>query len=288
MTFGAIGKLLENLDQAGADEHQDNWDNIVIKQLSELEESYKILRVRDRKLINYSELSTQLAYVFMYAIGRAEFTFEIIKRLSSAVDGKLFSDGELRVSSIGGGPGSELAGLIKFLESDACGAKITRITYRVFDKEQNWRHVVEQLCESLDTKIQINLIFVALDVEDTAACYRVSLSEDDLIIMSFFVSEVCEVANRDDVIASLNHLLGTVSTKSHLFYNDSDAYSFYTFINERTNAAKRYDQRVEIQEMITVKAPNFEGVFDDMIERFGKTPHLNSKAVAKLFQRRDQ
>jgi Putative SAM-dependent methyltransferase len=285
MTFGAISTVLKSLDESGFEEHGDLWDDLVAERLASLEASYRILRDRDRELIDYSDISTQAAYVFMYAIGRAEFTFQIIDRFSAELDENLFADGHLRVSSIGGGPGSELAGLVKFLESDACDANITRISYQVFDKEQNWENIVEAVRDALETEIEIDLVFELLDVEDTQACQTVNLADQHLVMMSFFISEVCEIQNRNNVIASLNHLLGTISPGAHLLYNDNDAYSFYTFINARTNAARRFNQRGEIQDVISICAPRFDDIFNDMIERFDRTPHLNSKAVAKLFQR---
>lgn len=103
--------------------------------------------------------------------------------------------------------------------------------------------------------------------------------------MSFFISEVCEIQDRNDVITSLNHLLCTISTGSYLFYNDSDAYSFYKFINYRTANAGRFEQICEVQDTITVIDPDFDGIIEEMIERFDKTPHLNSRAVVKLFER---
>jgi Putative SAM-dependent methyltransferase len=285
MTYGAIGFVLNSLDEAGCDEHGEDWDDLLKARLDSLEKSYKELRVRDRVLIDYSDLSMQAAYLFMYAIGRAEFTYQILEQMSAESGGVFFKDGHLRISSIGGGPGSELAGLIKFLESDACTANVTSIAYRVFDKEGNWRHIVEALRDALETNIKIELIFEKLDVEDAQSCLAKTLQDDDFIVMSFFISEVCEIANRNSVITSLNHLLGTVSEGSHLFYNDSDAYSFYTFMNARAASARRYVQRVEVQETIVVRNPQFDGVFESMIERLDKTPHLNSKAVAKLFRR---
>lgn len=285
MTFGVFRTLLESMDQEGWEEYKDDWDDRVSERLVALEEAYQELRVPDRELIDYSDLSTQAAYVFMYAIGRAEFTFQLLQRVRHELGEPLFDGGLLQVTSIGGGPGSELAGLVKYLEDEAAGESVTSIVFRVLDKESNWEATIEGLRDALETDIHVEVVFAELDVCDPEKTAAIDLSGDEFVILSFFISEVCETMEKAQIIRSLNYLLGTMTSGAKLFYNDSDAYSFYRFMNYRASAAG-LEQLVEIQDKIVVRSPDFDGIYEEYIEDTGRTPHLNSKAVAKFFRRK--
>lgn len=284
MTVGALSTLLESLDEAGIETHGDDWDDLISQRLGALESSYAELRDPDREVIDYGDLVTHAAYTFMYAIGRAEFTYEVLKRVRNAVGSPLFACKKLNVASLGGGPASELAGLVKYLDDPAMGEVVTDISYTLFDKEEEWSGTAEALVDCLATKISVEINFVQADVCDSKKCGTLSLSDFDLIILSFFISEVCALPEKNEVIKSLNHLLSTATKGAAVLYNDSDAYSFYSFFNCRIWAAKRFKQLVEVQETLSV-SPDFCGIYEGYIDRSGRTPHLNSKAVAKFLRR---
>jgi len=229
MILERVQNLLQALDDQGQADHDDEWPDLVGEQMQSLEAAYKQLIDPQRTPIDYSELSTQAAYVFRYVLARAEFTYEILKRARAAAESPLFSRSQLWVTSIGGGPGSELLGLLKYLSEEPSEPDIREIVYTIIDKENNWEHVVDHLLQQI-TDIKIDFFFFPFDVSVAGRPENTSLHREDLVIMSFFVSEVCALPERDVVRSNVEGLLETMPAGSLLLYNDSKAKSFIDFI----------------------------------------------------------
>ena len=92
--------------------------------------------------------------------------------------------------------------------------------------------------------------------------------------MSFFISEVCELPEKNHVINNLNTLLITMKPDAFLIYNDSDAYSFYTFLNNRVNNATRFEQLIDVNAEYKIEAPYYEGIMGGYVEQFDYRPRF--------------
>lgn len=284
MIYDAVKAVLAALDTQGNTDH-DDWSERVATNLATLEGSYRELRDASRDLIDYSDLAIQAAYVFRYVLSHADFVYDFLSYARETTDEALFEAEEIWVTSVGGGPGSELLGLLKYLSEDNGEPKVARIVYTVVDKERNWQHVVESFVDRVDTEIEIELRFQTCDVSAAQLPASVTLKDEELVFMSFFISEVCELPEKNHVINNLNTLLKTMKPDAFLVYNDSDAYSFYTFLNNRVNNATRFEQLIDLDTEYKIKAPDYDGIMGNYVEQFDYRPKLSSKAVTKLLRR---
>ncbi len=91
MLYDCFRAVLEDLQDTGQDAHPDDWEERVEDALTSLEASYGALRDSSRALIDYSALPVQTAYMFVYAVGRAEFTYEILRRFRRLQGTPLFA-----------------------------------------------------------------------------------------------------------------------------------------------------------------------------------------------------
>jgi hypothetical protein len=280
MSDQAFSTLLESLDEAGAEKHGLNWDNRLTARLESLAASYGDLRNAQRELIDYSDPITHAAYIYTYAQCRADFIYRTLKAAAVETGQPLFTKGKLRVCSLGGGPGSELVGLLRYLEEEENGESVTSIEYHLYDKEKSWRDTASALVDALETDIAVSLKFHKLDVTNSKKATACSLSGFDLTILSYFISEVAELPEKNEVIASLNSLLGSMDSGSRVLYCDNDASTFYYFFNYRRNAAGRYEQIVELKEQITVD-PHDADIFSDVLDRTGRNQHLTGRVLGK-------
>jgi hypothetical protein len=163
MIYDSVKGVLAALDAQGDTDYED-WNDQVASSLATLEGSYRELRNANRDLIDYNDLATQAAYVFRYVLGHADFVHDFLKHARVSTGKPLFKDEEIWVTSIGGGPGSELLGLLKYLSENDGEPKITKIVYTVIDKEKNWEHVVDMFIDEVDTEIEVDLYFQTCDV----------------------------------------------------------------------------------------------------------------------------
>lgn len=114
-TFPAVSPLLQELDRRGAAEFGGDWDTKVCEAIEDLRNRYTQLRVRDRKLIDYGSLPVQMAYGFMYVGANANCLFQVLESAEAAQGQPMLQGPEMRVTSWGGGPGSDLLALVALL-----------------------------------------------------------------------------------------------------------------------------------------------------------------------------
>lgn len=287
MIFAVFDTVLSELNSSGEDAFGDKWPAAVAEAAEALSAYYgnQNLRNPNRKLVEYGGLATQAAYIFMYAIGRADFTYQLLTRFRQLAEKPLFDKATLNVTSIGGGPASELVGLVRYLEHAPNGENVFEIIYEVIDKEGEWNDVVDLVVESIDSEIGISADFKQVDLTDAQSSSQISLTYDDLVMISFLISEVCELPNPKVVRSNIENILRTIKVGAKLLYNDSDAYSFYSYMNSRARAVKGLTEIYEIQDTIAMDYSDPCEIYDDYSEILGKVPHLSSKAVSKLYER---
>ena len=280
--------LLSGLDDQGQEEFDADWETRVSVSLESLRAAYEGLTVQNRDPIDYTDLATQAAYVFVYAIGRAEFTYQLLKRYRAVLGEPIFRKNEARITSLGGGPGSEIAGVVKYLLDPESQENVSSIKYWVFDKDGEWENICQSVVDDLSQFMPIELEYDSLDLCDGLECGKISLAGDDLRILSFVISELCALSKKSQAAESLRQLYKTLDDGARIFYNDSNASSFYYFFNETKTYVKglgRVSEVSEIKERISA-CFNFGETYEEYIEEFEVTPHLTSDALSKFHVRR--
>lgn len=285
MIEAVFENLLESLDLQGQEQAGDSWENDVTTNMGSLRLAYANLREAGREPINYGGLAVQAAYIFVYAIGRAEFTYELLKRHRAAYGKPIFNNSVAKITSLGGGLGSEVAGIVKYiLES---GERVDSIEYYVFDKNNEWESLCVSIVNGVSELLPVNIQYQSLNLCDRAACNRLSMKGHDMLVLSFVISELCALDNSDDVIESLRSIYKTLDNQARIFYNDSNAASFYYFFNETKKYVKGLGMVSQVSEIVDNISINLNaGVTYSRFEEFsGISPQVNSDALSKLLVR---
>jgi len=66
---------------------------------------------------------------------------------------------------LGGGPGSDIVGVLKYLDENE-NEPVTKLTCYLLDREQAWAHIWTELNQSLTPKIALNVNFQPFDITD--------------------------------------------------------------------------------------------------------------------------
>ncbi len=285
--FPSVSPILAGLDRQGVVAHGDDWDDCVVSAILNFSTAYgngNLLKT-NRKLIDYGALSTQAAYVFMYVAGHADFLFSVLQRgrEEGAFDG--LDQDEIRVTSIGGGPGSDLLALVRLLRTLRPDERPRLVKYRVLDKQPNWHEILLTVAESQRGTIDIEVSFQSIDVTDPDTWHGAGCKNDDLLIMNFFVSEVCKLREAASVKKCLKKLLGSVRTDATVVFNDSNFPSCYKYFDDRVESVGGYARLVS--ESLRLDAnPDFDEYFRDCMARFGRTPKLGSNAAYRVLKKK--
>ncbi len=161
-------------------------DARIRSELGLLREDYKKLKAGGT--INYNEIYTRFAYYYRYVPAHANVVYQLFDE--NDVLAHSFDQNSLSVSCLGGGPGSEFWGLLRYREASH---RVTNIFCDMYDKENVWSEFWDKSAVSKRIKTSSSLFpdFKYLDVMNPAYCGKYyNLGYADLFIMSFFLSEI--------------------------------------------------------------------------------------------------
>lgn len=160
-------------------------DAAITEQLEGLGEAYKALKSSSRKVIDYSSPIARFAYIYKYTVAHADYIKQLIahKPLKD-----LFLRKEVSVACLGGGPGSDLLGILKYMIHNRCKSTLTSY---LFDRERAWGDSWSDVARPLKANFQLYPVFQQLDVTapETWKGYQKYL-RSDLFTLSYFLSEV--------------------------------------------------------------------------------------------------
>jgi hypothetical protein len=191
-------------------------DKIIGRKLEELREDYDSLSMGE--MPKYTDLYKRFAYLYCYVPAHAN----IVYRLIDENLGNLF-DADVKVACLGGGPGSDLLGIIKFMVEQNKSAKLE---CGMFDKEDIWRDSWKSMCDNIKIPKRVHLTFAAsssfnlLDVTKSDSWIKYSpLWDADLFTMSYFVSEVCSIEKHPETF--FKHLFEKAKKGSYFLLVDN-------------------------------------------------------------------
>jgi hypothetical protein len=171
--------------------------------------------------INYSAEITRFVYIYKYVTAHANFVYQVIRGSNELVS--LFDQEKVSVSCIGGGPGSDLVGILKFL---ARSGKNPHLMCKLFDKEPSWAECWEDVSDKLNAPLRVTTSFQEFDVTEakTWAEKRKYLNSD-LFSMIYFISEVS--VKRDYAEAFFANLFKEAKKGALFLFIDNNSPQFY-------------------------------------------------------------
>lgn len=284
MILDTFEEVLSNLDTEGEEEFGEDWVDLVRERLRTLEAAYRILTQADRQPIDYSELPTQAAYVFAYGMPRAGFTYERLKAHRASLGRPLFARPNIQVTSIGGGPASELVGLLQYISDPDAGENVTSITYSVVDHGREWEHVANLVADCVPEGIDVAIGFQQCNLLDRQEVRQIDLSDNDLTIFSYIISELRAFTETAPVVDNIKTVLKTLDRGSFVLYLDSESYPFYSLFNS-CRAVARLVQREDIGGNTQFDPGEYTETFERFCDELERDPRLDGNIVSKLLEK---
>ena len=158
--------------------------------------------LKDIPAINYSDPLCRLGYLYMHTAANAT-VFEWIIRQANGLGRwvEVRAGDRLSICSVGGGPGTEMLGLVKFFET--ASALPRRIDFTVLDAVPQWFETWNLLAREAETYLAaraaalgvsppvVNPRFVPLDAMDASSFspYASAFDEVDIVVVNYLLSE---------------------------------------------------------------------------------------------------
>lgn len=175
--------LVELYDKLPEPWDERSKDELIKNKLRELREDYALLPYG--KIPDYADSYKQFAYLYCYVPAHANILYRLIDWNLS----RIFNTNQVKVSCFGGGPGSDLLGIVKFMEER--GDKSARLKCDVYDKENFWRRSLGLICKNTKKSFTASSSFNMLDIAESYSWNKYpTIFNSDLFIMSYFVSEI--------------------------------------------------------------------------------------------------
>lgn len=275
---------LRTLHRQGKKRYGDDWIARLQQRRARLEGSYATLYEQNRDPIAYAPLSAQTAYVFAYAPTRAEYTRQYLLRHRSALGAPLFTRDRIEVVSFGGGPASELVGLVRYLENEAADEPVTAIEYIVYDKDGNWSDVATQVATAVSTAIEITIRYEESDAASRTRMRSVDLSDTDLVIFSYIMSELARLEVADQIAENFRSVLGNMKLNSKILFIDNLHPIFIKYF-QSCKLVNGFNQRNDDGNPVACDFPAMAGTFEQLARLLEWTPRTALNSVSKLIVR---
>jgi hypothetical protein len=193
-------------------------DNAIGKGLYYLSKCYAQLGAEECK-IEYADPVIRFAYIYRYVTSHADFVCSLIESTGLT---KLFYQSKVNISCIGGGPGSDLVGVLKNVEKTG---KKPALRFTLLDREATWSESWCDVDEKLSTSLQTNVNFQPFDVTDEKSWkpHRKYLNSD-LFTLIYFASETHSL--RDKAAKYYEDLFENAASKAYFLYIDNNASCF--------------------------------------------------------------
>src|SRR5688500_12806057 len=132
--FQLVRTVLDELDAEVRNAHGSKHIDLVNEAMDTLQGQYARLEDPKNPRIDYSTAVARLAYILKYVAAHGDYVKQVLNLLHDELGAGLSAKENLAVSCLGGGPGSELVGLLKYLlNQDECKTK--HLTVHLLDVE---------------------------------------------------------------------------------------------------------------------------------------------------------
>lgn len=281
--FQLVYTVLQQLHQDVTDIYGKKADAVIEMKLKEISAHYSNLRDEKLAPIDYSPPETRYAYVFSYVAAHADFVYQMLNTTQKHLGKEIVKKEKLVVTCLGGGPGSELVGLLQYLSEDEDSALET-VTAYLCDREQAWADCWTEIGEEVPGAMRLNANFQPLDVTDPISWSKQKkFLSADLFIMSYFASEIARLDAAADAFWSE---LAEKSKKGALMLIVDNAHTYFSeFINEKiiTNHWKQLENG---QVNLTPSGREQKSDLKDYLTRYGRSPKLRGNIEYWVLRRK--
>ena len=199
-------------------------DQAIKEELDSLYSKYKNLSSGES--INYSNPATRFAYIYRYVTSHANIVYNIIESCPELTD--LMASDKVNMTCIGGGPGSDLLGVLKYLINHE---KNTFLRCTLYDREETWAESWADVDNKLETQLRISTVFQRFDVcDETTWSYHSKYLNSDIFTMSYFMSEVFKIKNEAD--SFFKNFFAKAKEDSVFLYIDNNSPDFYGWFDK--------------------------------------------------------
>jgi hypothetical protein len=236
--FQLVKITLDELYKEAVAAYGTSTDDVIKAKFQYLTSSYSQLSSASRTAIDYKDAAVRFAYVYKYTASHGDYIVQILERLAPKCGGKIFQSDSARVSCLGGGPGSDVIAVVKYLADSGNTETAKRLFVYLLDKEQAWADSWTELNENIqNSNFQVNTAFQQLNVVAPEWASQRKYLEADLFTFSYFVSEVYALDGTGEITRFWQRLFQEAKSGAIFLYVDNGSDTFNTYFDSQWQTA---------------------------------------------------
>ena len=251
-------------------------DSAIKKQMAELSASYA--RLQKKGCLDYSDPARRFAYLFTYTTSHANLVYNRI--LSSNHLKNAFNATDVMISCVGGGPGSDFLGILKYCQLEC---KSPRLTCHLLDRDSAWGESWSDVGKKVGGSFQLTTHFNPFDVTRQAGwkVFRKHL-QADVFTLIYFMSEVYEF--RERASEYFDTLFSRMNNEALLLFVDNNSPAFFEWFD---GLATKHGLTVLDTGNGLMQLPYHEEKNDlePYITRLNRSPKLNAVVAWRVIQK---
>lgn len=253
-------------------------DALIAQELAALSAEYGALTNANRTPIDYSSPLKRFAYIYKYTVAHADYVRQVIN-MAPAV-GALLQQSRIEVSCLGGGPGSDLLGILKYMMQRNISGN--SLTCYIFDQERAWGDSWSDVARLLQAPFGLFPVFQQMDVTDpgTWQSYNKFL-RSDLFTLSYFVSEVWAIQHQAQPF--FDHCFANMKSGAIVLFIDNNSASFVNWFDEMV-ATRGFNVLVSRSSRLVFANEEEKTDLGDYYTKFG-WPKRESNAAYRIVQK---
>lgn len=281
--FQLVKTVLDDLYSEIYEVEGNSTDAIIKRRLRYLSRRYEDLEDIAAGDIDYNDPATRFAYVYRYTTAHADIVFQHIRDLP--ILREAFDSNTFTVGCLGGGPGSDILGILKFMSIYGSPENLSKLRCTTCDKEQTWNETWYNIDSKIENSFDFSASFHFLQVDVTEGRSRTlaqKLSDVDLFTMIYFLSEV--FIYREDARDFFEHLFALAKPGALLFFVDNSHQAFYEWFDEVAiaNGMEIVSHRDYLPFQTGYDEEKTE--LEDYYEKFG-SPRLKAQIVHRVYRK---
>lgn len=226
---------------------------------------------------SYKDSLTRFAYVFKYTTAHADYLNSIIGW--SPELRKILKQEKVNIACIGGGPGSDVLGFLKYLLTQK---DKPQLAYVILDKELAWNNTWANLDATVSAELKTSRTYLPLDVTDSNSYDDADRAyKSDIFTMLYFLSEVFR--HKDDVTEFLKHCFGKMKKGAMFIVLDFHDSRLEEWIDECA-ADSGLEVTTEIETRMTMDPSEEKDDLGEFTKKFG-SPKLQAQVFVRVFRK---
>jgi hypothetical protein len=272
----ALDELFEVVDATTFDAQDE-----LVAACAELSAKYKTLTDSRRTPVDYSSPVARFAYLYTYTASHASWVAEVLTE-TDETSALLESDAPLRVTCLGGGPGSELIGLLK-----AC-KELEReepVSCFLLDSEDSWSETWAEVDQQIEAPFKVSTSFRCVNVLKPPKYENLAKAFDaDLFLSIFFLSEI--YAFRDRAQPFFTQLAQAIKPGALVVYIDNSSEQFTQFATSIFTPAMFETLRADDNAALQLSPTEEKAALGRYLDLIGRPPKLGSRCAVRVWRKK--